>query len=168
MAQWLPRKDINTKIPGVIKAALSSDGTVLATMMANKRVVVFSLVSLLANNNNNDNNKWQSETIDTKDSLTGLSSSSLSLSANGQVLSLLQHTKNGQAVHVMKRTRKKTTTNRQQPAMVAYEWILDSVIQQPPRTTTSTKKVILFFLWMGGILVGRWNTNCHSRTFVSW
>ncbi|CAB9499964.1 expressed unknown protein [Seminavis robusta] len=126
--QWVPKGDT---FQDVTRAVLSSDGSILATTTTGKAFKIFSW--------DVHNNKWTEERIQTNRQ-RGLSSSSLSLSGNGQVLSILLPAKGGQAVTIFRRTTLGTTV----------QWIRDSTIHQSSESsgTTSSRNRQSSFGWV--------------------
>lgn len=111
--KWQP---LGSTFSGITKVALSSDGQLLTGMTSNKMLKVYSY--------NTDQSSWQEESIHAK-SLRAESLSSMALSGNGQLLSLLQKVPGGQAVRLFRRIRQR---NNQ------HVWRLDSSIPAPTAT----------------------------------
>lgn len=111
--KWQP---LGSTIPGITKVALSSDGQLLTGMTSNKMLRVYSYKE--------DQLSWQEESIQAN-YLRAESLSSMALSGNGRVLSLLQRAPGGQAVRLFQRVRQR---NNQ------YIWKLDSSIPAPTAT----------------------------------
>jgi len=121
---------LGKSIPGLIKGILSANGTILAGTTQNKKLQVYSY--------HGETDSWQAHSFPKTRYRSTLTSSSLSLAANGLVLSQLQaSSKHGGAGVVYIYHRRGDTSN---------QWYLDSMIPAPP--SSSRNERTLSFGWI--------------------